>query len=194
MGHGEFIELLKSNRVVAAVKDLDSLEGAIKSRCQIVFILHGDIVNIPRIVSNLKDACKLVLVHIDLIDGLSSRDVAVDYIAKNTRADGIISTRPNIVKCAKSYDLLTVQRFFVLDSLALNNIGKQLSNTVDAIEILPGVIPKIIKTLTACIGKPIIAGGLINDKEDIINAFNAGASAISSSNQKIWLMAQGNIH
>jgi glycerol uptake operon antiterminator len=127
-----------------------------------------------------------VFVHIDLIDGLASRDVAVDYIAKNTKADGIISTRPNIVKCAKTYDLLTIQRFFVLDSIALNNIGKQLSNAADAIEILPGVMPKIIKILATCTEKPIIAGGLIIDKEDVVNALNAGASAISSSNENIW--------
>jgi len=186
MDHAAFIDLLKNNRVIAAVKDFDSLEKVIQSRCQIIFVLHGNIINIADIVLQLKRSGKLVLVHIDLIDGLSSREVAVDYIAKNTKADGIISTRPNIIKSAQNYDLLTVQRFFVLDSLALNNISKQLSNSVDAIEILPGIIPKIIRTLTTSVGKPIIAGGLINEKEDIIDALKAGASAISSSNQHIW--------
>ncbi|WP_352427367.1 glycerol-3-phosphate responsive antiterminator, partial [Enterocloster asparagiformis] len=35
---------------------------------------------------------------------------------------------------------------------------------------------------------PIIAGGLIADKEDVMNALEAGALAISSTNQKVWLM------
>ncbi len=183
----EFIHLFKSNRIVAAIKDLDSIEAVKESRYQIVFVLQGDIVNIPTVVTRLKNADKIVLVHIDLIDGLSSRDVAVDYIAKNTKADGIISTRPNIVKCAKTYGLLTVQRFFILDSIALNNISKQLSNAADAIEILPGIIPKIIKRLSANIDKPIIAGGLITDREDVACALSAGASAISTSNEHIWL-------
>ncbi len=180
--------MLKSERVVAAVKDTDGLERALKSRCHIVFVLHGDIVHIADFVSRIKCANKTVLVHIDLIDGLSSRDVAVDYIAKNTKADGIISTRPNIIKCAKTFNLLTVQRFFVLDSMALDNIGKQLSNTADAIEILPGIIPKIIKVLAGCIEKPIIAGGLIADSEDVRSVLNAGASAVSSSNSSLWLI------
>ncbi len=183
----DFTQLLRTSKVVAAVKDANGLENVLASRCNIVFILHGDIVNIPGIVSKVKSASKLVFVHIDLIDGLASRDVAVDYIANNTRADGIISTKPNIIKCAKAYNLLTVQRFFILDSIAMSNFGKQLSSSADAIEILPGVMPKIIKTLCRCVTKPIIAGGLITDSEDISSALNAGAAAISTSNRVIWL-------
>ena len=33
---------------------------------------------------------------------------------------------------------------------------------------------------------PVIAGGLISDKEDIIAALDAGAAAISSTNPAIW--------
>ncbi|MDD6816334.1 MAG: glycerol-3-phosphate responsive antiterminator, partial [Firmicutes bacterium] len=33
---------------------------------------------------------------------------------------------------------------------------------------------------------PIICGGLISDKEDVIGALSAGAAAISSTNQKVW--------
>lgn len=142
--------------------------------------------NIPNIISRIKNSGKIVLVHVDLIDGLASRDVAVDFIAKNTCADGIISTRPNIIKCANSYDLLAVQRFFLLDSIAMNNIIKQISNVADAIEILPGVMPKIIRRLVESVRKPIIAGGLITDKEDAVNALNAGAYAISSSKGNEW--------
>ena len=129
------------------------------------------------------------MVHIDLIDGLATRDVAVDFIAKNTNADGIISTKPFIIHHAKACGLLTVQRFFLLDSLSLNNIYKISSlEAADAIEILPGVMPKIIKKLVKSLQKPLIAGGMIIDKEDIIGALDAGAIAISSTNQNTWLM------
>jgi len=191
MKREEFIKLLKSSRIIAAIKDEDGLKKTLTSRCQIVFVLYGDIVSIPHIISRIKNSENIVLVHIDLIDGLSSRDVVVDYIAKKTCADGIISTRPNIVKYAKSHDLLAVQRFFIIDSLALDNISKQISQSADAIEILPGVMPKIIKRIVKSVDKPIIAGGLIADKEDIINALNAGAYAISCS--KWDILARENI-
>lgn len=160
-----------------------------KSECQIIFVLFGDLVSIAYIVSRIKSAGKLAMVHVDLIDGLASRDVAVDFIAKDTCADGIISTKPNIVHRAKACGLLAVQRFFLLDSIALNNITRQPSmNNADAIEILPGLMPKIIQKLVGVSEKPIIAGGLITDKEDIVNALSAGAIAISSTNQDTWFM------
>ena len=174
--------------MIAAVKDEDGLEKCLKSESQIIFILFGDLVSIADIVSRVKSAGKLAMVHVDLIDGLASRDVAVDFIAKNTCADGIISTKPNIVHRAKACGLLTVQRFFLLDSIAMNNITRQHSPNCDAIEILPGLMPKVIKKLVGVINKPVIAGGLITDKEDIVNALSAGAIAISSSNHDTWFM------
>lgn len=145
--------------------------------------------SIADIVSEIKNAEKLALVHIDLIEGLASKDIAVDFISKNTCADGILSTRPNLVHRAKKCGLLTVQRFFLLDSIALNNIEKQPSlKDADAIEILPGLMPKVIAKLADSIRKPVIAGGLITDKEDIVNALNAGAIAISSTDHDTWFM------
>ena len=183
------IELLDDSPVIAAVKNLDGLEKSLASECRVVFILFGDLVEIAEIVDRVKSAGKLAMVHIDLIDGLSPRDVAVDFIAKNTDADGVISTKSNLVRHAKDRGLFTVQRFFVLDSISLANIGKQLPlESADLIEILPGVMPKIIRQLSGSTGKPIIAGGLISDKEDIMNALEAGAVAISSTNEKIWFM------
>jgi glycerol uptake operon antiterminator len=35
---------------------------------------------------------------------------------------------------------------------------------------------------------PVIAGGLISDKEDIISALGAGAIAVSSTNPAVWNM------
>jgi glycerol uptake operon antiterminator len=183
----EFIHLLKTDRVVAAVKDEEQLENALLSKCTIVFVLFGNLISIEAIIAKIKNAGKYVFVHIDLIDGLSPRDIAVSFIKKNTLADGIISTRPNIIKHAKSRGLLTVQRFFLLDSIALNNLSKQLVDTTDAVEILPGIIPKIIGILSGRMAKPIIAGGLISDAEDARKSLNAGAAAISTTKEALWL-------
>ena len=35
---------------------------------------------------------------------------------------------------------------------------------------------------------PVIAGGLITDREDIMGALGAGAISISTTNQKVWFM------
>ncbi len=183
------LELLNGSPVIAAVKDMDGLEKCLTSDCRVVFVLFGDLVGIGQIIDKVKSAGKLVFVHIDLIDGLSPRDVSVDFIAGNTGADGIITTKANLARRAKALGLLAVQRFFVIDSISLANIEKQMPlDAADLIEILPGVMPKIIRRLEKSTGKPIIAGGLIMGKEDILAALDAGAIAISSTDRDVWFM------
>lgn len=184
-----FIDLLKENPVIAAVKDEEGLIKSLESDCAAVFILYGDLLSIGSIVSRIKSAAKLAIVHLDLIDGLAPKDAAVDFIAKSAAADGIISTKPSVVHRAKSCGLLAIQRFFVLDSIALSSISRQPSlGYADAVEVLPGLMPKIIRRLVKTIDKPVIAGGLISDKEDIVAALEAGAVAISSTNHSTWFM------
>ena len=94
-----------------------------------------------------------------------------------------------MIRRAKELGLYTVMRFFVLDSLSFENIEKQLvSVKPDFIEVLPGVMPKIIRKVCKRVRTQVIAGGLISDKEDVMAALDAGAIAVSSTNQKVWLM------
>jgi len=183
------MEKLEYNPVVAAVKSWEGLKKSLDSECGIVFCLFGSIVEIPKIVDELKINNKLTFIHLDLVDGLSPKEAAVDYVRAYTKADGIISTKANLVRYASALGLLTVQRFFILDSIAMRNTLRQLPEiAADAIEILPGIMPKIFREVAKLTKKPIIAGGLISDKEDILSALEAGATAISSTSEELWFI------
>lgn len=185
----DLIHLLEANPVVAAVKDHRGLERCLESECGVVFILYGTVMDIPAIVDRIQSAGKAAIVHVDLIDGLSPREVAIDYVKENTGAAGIISTKAGLVRYAKTRGLLTIQRFFVFDSMSKRNVTRQtLLDFADAIEILPGVMPKTLAELTPLIAKPIIAGGLIDCKEDVLSALDAGAMAISSTDPAVWFL------
>lgn len=54
------------------------------------------------------------------------------------------------------------------------------------VEIMPGIMPEIIERLKIEIKIPIIAGGLISDKKDIIAALSAGADAVSTTKTGLW--------
>ena len=184
-----FYDAMADCPVVAAVKNFEGLERCLESDVRIVFILFGDMCNIAEIVERVKKADKIALVHIDLVEGLSNHEIAVDYIHKNTKADGIISTRMNMINRAKELSLYTVFRIFVLDSRAFQSIEKQKRQIkADFIEILPGVMPKIIRRVNKLSTQPVIAGGLISDREDVIEALDAGAISVSTTNQDIWFM------
>ena len=184
-----FRVILEDCPVIAAVKDETGLKECLYSESQIIFLLFGDICSVGRYVEIAKSAGKMVFVHMDLINGLGNKEVAVDFIREHTGVDGIISTKPQLVKRAKELGLFGILRIFVIDSMAFGNIEKQCASLVpDAVEILPGLMPKIIKKLCSTVNVPIIAGGLISDKEDVMNALNAGAVAISVPNQRVWFM------
>ena len=184
----KFYDYLDANPVIAAVKDMDGVRKCCgQEEIKIVFILFGDVCSICRIVEELKAHGKVAMVHMDLVSGLSGKEVAVDFIKKNTRADGIISTKPALIKRARELELYTTLRVFVLDSMAFENIEKQMGLArSDSIEILPGLMPKVIRRVSKLVKVPVIAGGLISEKEDVMAALSAGAISVSSTNPAVW--------
>ena len=181
------VSILERSPIIAAVKSEPQLDAAIASPCGVIFLLCGDICSVPAAVGRIHAAGKRAIVHLDLISGLAQKDAAVDFLHAYAHADGIISTRPNLIRRATELGLFAILRVFVIDSMALDNIARETAMvTPDVIEILPGAMPKIIRRLAASVRVPIVAGGLISDKEDIVGALAAGALAVSSTNAALW--------
>jgi len=186
---GNILENFAQSPIVAAVKEMEGLESALQSDSGLIFVLFGDICNIREIVDKIKNGGKKAFVHVDLIEGLSPKEISVRFLKENTAADGIISTKAPLIKAARELNLITVQRFFILDSLSLSGVIKHIQmKNADMIEILPGVLPKIISELTAMTRTPIIAGGLISDKKDIFTCLGAGAAAVSTTKSDLWFL------
>lgn len=175
--------------IIAAAKDDAGLAEALDSDCKIIFLLYGSILNIDSLIEDIHARRKLCFVHIDLVDGLSSRDIAVDGLLKLCRPDGIISTRTQLLRRAHQLGLCAVQRVFILDSMSLQSLPSQLeASKPDFIEILPGILPGIIAEISASISIPLIAGGLIRSKQDVMQALQAGVVAISTTSSSVWKM------
>ncbi|MEW9122816.1 MAG: glycerol-3-phosphate responsive antiterminator [Thermotaleaceae bacterium] len=183
----KFYSTIQASPMVAAVKDIDKIESAIQSPSEIVFLLTGNIFNIKSIVDRVKSVNMLIYIHIDLMEGFSKDGVALRYIHDNIQPDGIITTKSNLIKIAKDLNIFAIQRLFILDSLSLETGIKSIHTTKpDAIEILPGIMPKVIKTFHQETRIPVIAGGLIKDKEDVIESLRAGAMGISTTREEVW--------
>ncbi|AOT70429.1 glycerol-3-phosphate responsive antiterminator [Geosporobacter ferrireducens] len=183
----KFYSKIQANPIVAAVKDISKLESAIRSPSEIMFLLAGNIFNLKSIVDRVKNEDMFIYIHIDLMEGFSKDAVALKYINENIKPDGIITTKSNLIKIAKDLDIFAIQRLFILDSLSLETGIKAIHATKpDAIEILPGIMPKVIKTIHQETRIPVIAGGLIKDKEDVIESLKAGAMGISTTREEVW--------
>ncbi len=181
--------LLEEHPVVASVKDEEGLDAVLRSECKIVFLLHGSVLDLPSIVQRLKDDGRIVLVNVDLIEGFAGKEVVVRYVKEKTAADGILSSKAFMVRAARELGLFAVHRFFLIDSLSYHNLAAQVrKSNADCVEILPGCMPRVISWVVADIDVPLIAGGLVCDRDDVFAALKAGAAAIASSNREVWKM------
>lgn len=182
-----FLECTDNCPIIAAVKNDEWLEACKTTDCELIYILYGDICTIAEITKKVKDMGKIAIVHVDLIQGFSSKEVCVDFLKQFTLADGIISTKPFLIKRANELGLFTIQRFFMIDYITYANVKKQVkANNPDIIELMPAGLPKVIRYLREEVDKPVLASGLILDKEDVFGALGAGAIAVSTTNQEIW--------
>lgn len=183
----EMLEIIAEFPIIAAVKDEKELKESLMTDCKVIFILFGNICNISDIVEKIKNKDKLAIIHADLVQGLSAKTEAIDYLKLNTKADGIISTKGNIVKYAVEIGLIGILRNFIIDSMAMENVNKQVSlANPDMIEIMPGIMPEIIEKIKSELKLPLIAGGLISEKKDVIAALASGADAVSTTKIGLW--------
>lgn len=182
-----FMEATEGCPVIPAIKNDEWLEACKESDCGIAYIIYGDICNIAEIVKKVKAAGKMAIVHADLINGLSSKEISVDFLKKYTDMDGIISMKPVMIKRANELGIFTIQRFYVMDALSYANVVKHVKNcNPDVVELMPAGLSKIIKYLLEEIDKPVVASGLILDKEDVMGALKTGADAVSTTNREVW--------
>lgn len=183
------LDLLEGSPVVASVKDEEGLEAVLKSDCEVVFLLYGSVLDISATVQRLKDAGRTVLVNVDLLEGFAGREIVVSFIRQHTAADGVLSSKAFMVRAAREQGLFAVHRFFLVDSFSYHNLAKQVAiSKADCVEILPGCMPRVIGWVVGDVGVPLIAGGLVCDREDVFAALQAGATAIASSNHEVWRM------
>ncbi len=178
------ISCLEASPVIAAVRD-KYFEKALNSPVDVIFLLGGKISTIEDRIKAVHNAGKYIFVHIDLAEGIGKDKYGIEFLS-NCGTDGIISTKSFLIKAAADCGMLTVQRFFAYDSQGVESINDILAgSTPDIVEIMPGVIGKIIERFSK--GHiPLIAGGLIETKHEVTSALNLGAFAVSTGKEELW--------
>lgn len=179
-------DCLERSPIIAAVSK-KRFEAAVNSPCEMVFLLSASLLDVKEYIEFAHKNNKKIFIHIDLADGIGKDKTGVEFLAA-AKADGIISTRAQLIRFAKESGLLTVQRFFALDSKGLDSITDMLENAnPDLIEIMPGVISKVIRHFSSG-NTPVIAGGLIETKSEVTEALSNGAQAVSTGKSELWYL------
>lgn len=177
---------MEKQRVIAAVRNNIEFSDALSSDVEIIFMLETNIFEIKKQTDAAHKSGKKLFIHLDLTAGIGKDEDGIRFV-KEQGVDGIISTRTNLIKAARKTGIFTVQRFFIVDSHSVRTtIDTAQSSKADMIEIMPGTISKVIKGLKTELDMPIVAGGLIRTKEEVCDALNSGAVAVSTGNKDLW--------
>jgi glycerol uptake operon antiterminator len=179
---------LARNRVIPAVKADAGLKKALQSHHDVLFLLYGDILSLDANVNAVLRSGKKPFVHLDMINGLANNTIVLEYFYRHFKREcGVITTKSTMVKKAMELGISVVQRYFMLDSLSVESAVQGIVKTrPDAIEIMPGILPRVIAHISRQTSVPVIAGGLIQNAADIEKILASGAIAASVSRCELW--------
>jgi glycerol uptake operon antiterminator len=179
--------VFETKQVIPAVRQLKDLDRVFELPQPYLAILETHVAQLRPIVERAKKYHKKVLLHADLVQGLKNDEAAAEFLCQEIRPAGLISTRANVLGVAKKKGLITIQRLFLLDSLALETSLRTFNKIQpDIVEVLPGLIPSMVKEIRDRTNVPVITGGLIRTEEEVKLAFEAGASAVTTSLKNLW--------
>lgn len=173
--------------VLPAIRNMKDLEKLIKTDYKICVLLDMHIGHLKSVMALLKANQIETYIHIDLIKGMAVDEFACEYIIQTYNPKGIVSTKSKVIQKAKSLNKLTIFRVFIIDSQALSrsiNLIKKVEP--DFVEVLPGIAHKVVKIIDEETPSKVIAGGLINEESEIVQALDSGASYVTTSNRLLW--------
>jgi glycerol uptake operon antiterminator len=176
-----------NQKILPASSNMKDFERFLQSPYEIGVFLEMHIAQLKHVNAMAEANGKKMLYHMDMIHGIKSDDYSTEFICQEYKPYGLISTKSNVILKAKQKGIIAVQRVFLLDSHALEKSYKLLGKTQpDYIEVLPGVVPELITEVNERVNIPLFAGGFIRSVEDVENALNAGAVAVTTSKTEIW--------
>lgn len=182
----EFFEILKSNPIIANINDLKNLDRALESKAHIIFLSAGTIFNLKEISKQIFDKKKLLYINVDTIEGFSKDLLGLEYIIKNIRLSGIISSKEVIIRKSIEFQVFTIFKVFISDYQSLNKtITLTNKNRPHCLEVYPGSLPKILNSLST-LNIPVISGGLIDTYDEADKCIKLGAIGITSENKNLW--------
>ncbi|MBY4603205.1 MULTISPECIES: glycerol uptake operon antiterminator GlpP [Bacillus] len=173
--------------ILPAIRNMKQFDEFLNSSFSYGVILDIHLGQLKGVIREAQKHGKNMMVHVDLIQGIKHDEYGAEFICQDIKPAGIISTRSNVIAKAKQKKIYAIQRLFLLDTSAMEKsmefVGK---HKPDFIEVLPGIVPSLIREIKEKTGIPIFAGGFIRTEEDVEQALKAGAVAVTTSNTKLW--------
>ncbi len=179
-----------NQRIIPAISNHKKLQTFLQSDLVYGILMNFQLAQLSDLVDTMKKHHKKVLIHSELIKGLSSDEFGAIYLIQSLKVDGIISSKPKVIEICKKRSVIGIYRFFLKDSISLEqsiHIGQRLNPQY--VEILPSFGYELIPYIQKHLNCQILVGGLINDISIAKKCFSHGATALTTSDVDLWKMS-----
>jgi len=178
--------VFRNRKVAASVRTEEDFIAALESSVDVIFLQYSSILTVESLIERSHAAGKKVFIHMDFTDGIGKDRAGLEYL-KKLGADGILTTKTSMIRPAREMGLITVQRFFIIDSHSVDTAVESIRIAKpEVVEIMPGVVVKKIREFAEKVKTPILVGGLLEYTEEVDAALEAGATAISTAKRELW--------
>ncbi len=174
-------------KVIPAIYNHKKMKVFLDSDITYGILMNFQLAQLEDLVKTMKKNNKKVLIHSELIKGLSSDEYGAIYLIQSLHVDGIISSKPKVIDVCNKRGVIGIYRFFLKDTISYNqsiDIGTRLKPKY--VEILPSscydLIPEIKKSLNC----DVLVGGLIKNAQQVYRCIDHGALAVTSSDIQLW--------
>ncbi len=180
--------MLNEQKIIPAISNHQELKAFLSTKLTFGILMNFQLAQLPELVKEMRSYQKKVLIHSELIKGLSSDEFGAIYLIQVLKVDGIISSKPKVIEVCKKRKVIGILRFFLKDSISLEqSLEVAIKTNPDYLEVLPALCIDIIPEIKSKVNAEILLGGLIRNKEQIKACLSAGAIAITTSNPNFWV-------
>jgi glycerol uptake operon antiterminator len=182
-------------------------EQELLAHASLMFLQGGELAELPQMLERLKrgpTANIPVMLHIDLLAGLTSDEAGLRYLAELRHPashnaanaagiDGISTVRSHLVAAARRMGLASILLLFLQDGRSIER-GLHIieQSKPDMVELVPGVAALETSRQFESVNVPRIAGGLIRTVDLVHKLTSRGCAAVSTSDPKLWELNRPN--
>lgn len=183
----KIIDLLEDYPVIPLIRNIELLDVALESPSKIIFWAVQSVFGIADKVEKCHKKNKFIFLYIDDIPEAYIGTEGLVYIKNHVCPDGILTETKELMRNCKSLGLFTIFRYEITSEMIEYSQWSDMECVCpDILEIIPGRYGHILYDISKKMTIPIISGGNIKNKGDVLYCLRNGALGVSTTKVSLW--------
>lgn len=176
--------------MIPSIREIKDLTYALNTDLSYVLLSNTHIGNLKALVDRVHRAGKKAIVTVELIRGFNLDKNGAQFLKQIFHVDAVIVSNPLLVHYLRKLGLYTILRIVLMDSLALENSIRIVSETpCNAVELRPAIYGLKFANML-CNERRDLAfflAGFIRSQKTIKQAQQMGFKGVTLSDRSLWM-------